>query len=90
MKRRTAMVSVVGVASLLVLVGGCASSRSEELLGEARFSPAPGMANLQQTEDQAENAAFITFDHNWRAARSDLGRFLLVDKPSRLGPEPIR
>jgi hypothetical protein len=77
------------LAALALSMGGCQSA-SEAQLTEARFNSAPGMATLQQTEDEAQNAAFMTFDHNWRAMRSDLGRLLLTDRPSRLGPEPIR
>lgn len=84
--------TVVGMgvlAAVALAMGGCQSA-SEAQLTEARFNSSPGMATLQQTEDEAQNAAFMTFDHNWRSLRSDMGRLLLTDKPSRLGPEPIR
>lgn len=87
---KLSMVAGMGVMTAMALAMGGCQSASEAQLTEARFNSAPGMATLQQTEDQAQNAAFMTFDHNWRSLRSDMGRLLLTDKPSRLGPEPIR
>ncbi|CAN5819966.1 hypothetical protein BH11PLA1_BH11PLA1_00020 [soil metagenome] len=80
---------LAGVAAAGLTLGGC-GSQSEQQLADVRFAPAPGMATLQETEPQSENHKFQTWDHNWRALRADMGRFLLTDKPSRLGPEPIR
>jgi len=88
-RQRVLMSTMILIGGPLMFVGGC-QTRSEEQLGGIRFNPAPEMATLQQTENQAENSAFQTFDHNWRAMRSDIGRLLLTDRPSRLGIEPIR
>jgi hypothetical protein len=88
-RQRVLMSTMILTGGLFLFAGGC-QTRSEEQLGDLRFNPAPEMATLQQSEEQAENAAFQTFDHNWRAMRSDMGRLLLTDRPSRLGIEPIR
>lgn len=86
MKHRAILIAAVGSAGLLLT--GCSDSYQQ--LHDARFEPAPELRTLSRTPDQTENAAFYTIDHNMRALNGDMSRLLLLDRPLRLGMEPIR
>lgn len=77
--------SLVCVASLL---GGC--SAAEEQRAGIVTNPTPELVTLQSRESDVTNTTTAVFDTNLRAARNDIGKLFLTDRPSRLVPEPVR
>ncbi len=52
-----------------------------------RLDPSPEARNMGETDDEIANKTTITFDTNFRNMTDDLGRLLMLDRPSRLGPK---
>ncbi|MCA3003821.1 MAG: hypothetical protein LW650_11435 [Planctomycetaceae bacterium] len=89
--RRSAVVVSMGlVASATLFAGGCETSAQRAQLNEVRGNPTPELVTLHQRQDDVDNALTTTFDTNLRALPQDLGRMWLLDRPSRLTPDPIR
>jgi hypothetical protein len=67
-------------------LGGCQSTQLDEI--RADVSP------METTEidrwDDMKNQMTVTNDTNVRLFWSDMGRLLLLDRPSRLTPAPMR
>lgn len=70
--------------ALLALPGVAATGCST-----AKGDLAPGLTTLSQRRSDYNNAAALSVDSNYRAFWADLSRAALLDRPSRLAPEPI-
>lgn len=88
--RRAGAGLTLGALVLLLGAGGCARTASEQQLAEIRSNPSPGVDTLTERPDDIDNALTMTFDSNFRQLNSDLGRALLLDRPSRLTRLPSR
>lgn len=89
MKTRTKIVSTLGVIGLATL-GGCGAATPNESTTAIRLNPTPVEQTLYETQDDIDNRIYgITFDQNWLMFNEDLGRAMLLDRPSRLTPEPV-
>jgi hypothetical protein len=78
----------IGVFAL-VLLAGCAGNKQEAKLSELRSNPSPELDTMYERRTDMDNALTVTADENWRMFNQDLGRFWLLDRPSRLTPEPV-
>ncbi|MDX2147356.1 MAG: hypothetical protein SFZ23_07515 [Planctomycetota bacterium] len=89
---RNALVGGLALVGLSAgLLGGCTyNTPSEEYARDIRMDPSPEVDTLYQREVDIDNALTLTFDENLRALNQDLGRFFLLDRPSRLTLEPNR
>jgi hypothetical protein len=77
---------VVGAAGL---VTGCESTTpQQEKVRLIRNNLTPELDTMHQRPDDIDNAIAITFDENGRMLNEDLGRLFLLNRPSRLTPEP--
>ncbi len=72
-------VMLVGAAALVA--GGCGS---DSQVSRIRSNPTPELDTLSQRPDDIDNRIAITNDTNLRMFNYDLGRFFLLDRPSRL------
>lgn len=88
MSRRFARFTLLAVAAAAGTLTGCSAERSQ-LVG-VQMNPAPELWTLRERPDDAFNQASLTTSTNVRSLNSDVGRFLLLDRPSRLTPEPVR
>lgn len=70
-------------------LGGCASNKLDEKADELRSNPSPELDTMYQRQSDIKNAQTVTADENFRMLNQDLGRFWLLDRPSRLTPEPV-
>lgn len=83
--------SVVAVSLLTTAVlGACASddysyTAAKEIQGNAT----PNLDTLSQRRVDIDNTIAVTFDTNGRLFNEDMGRFWLLDRPSRLTPTPM-
>lgn len=78
-------------ASLLAAIAafaGCSAEDSQ--LAEVRSNPTPELMTLGDSMDANVNTATSTTSTNLRAVNNDLGRLFLLDRPSRLTPQPRR
>lgn len=53
-----------------------------------RLNATPELDTLSQSHEEIENRATVMRDENSRMVNSDIGRFLMFDRPSRLTPHP--
>lgn len=54
-----------------------------------RHNPTPELSTLSQTPDDIQNVIAVMENENKRMLRQDINRALLLDRPSRLAPQPI-
>lgn len=52
--------------------------------GGYRANPTPELSSLSQTSPEVNNRMAVTIDTNFRSIWDDLGRFMLVDRPTTL------
>ncbi|MGD9690165.1 MAG: hypothetical protein AB7K52_10980 [Phycisphaerales bacterium] len=91
MKSRPALALFVALGSIALCgAGGCSSSPAREQLAEIRSNPTPELKNLHMRQDDIDNQITVTFDTNLRMFSRDLGKFMLLDRPSHLSPAPVR
>lgn len=87
------IVSTLGALALLggvATLGGCGAATPGESTTSIRLNPTPVEQTLYETQDDIDNRIYgITFDQNLLMMNEDLGRALLLDRPSRLTPEPV-
>jgi hypothetical protein len=77
----------LGCAALLAsLLVGCSGERNR--LAEFRDEPTPDLATMHERHDDVENLSTIIKDEHGRMFYRDLRYFWLLDRPSRLRPEP--
>lgn len=78
-------------ASLFAAIAAFAGCSAEDAqLAEVRSNPTPELMSLGDSMDSNVNTATATTSTNLRAVNNDLGRLLLLDRPSRLTPQPRR
>ncbi len=89
---RTTVRGFLGFAGLAMLAaGGCASSDySYDAAAEIRADATPELDTLYQRRVDMDNTIAVTMDENGRMFNEDMGRFWLLDHPSRLSPDQIR
>ncbi len=86
----TASASLGVLALACSVLGGCGSSNKLDAKAEElRANPSPELDSPYQRDADLKNAQTITNDENLRALRSDWERFWLLERPSRLTPEPV-
>lgn len=85
MPRRVSLALTVSAAAVLLVAGGCQSSKARDI----RMNPSPEVDTLYQRDADIDNALTVTFDENLRMFKQDLGRAFYTDRPSRLTRETI-
>jgi hypothetical protein len=70
-------------------LGGCAGKNSESKAEELRGNLTPELDTLSQRKTDMDNETALTFDENGRMLNEDWRRFWLLDRPSRLTPNPV-
>jgi hypothetical protein len=85
MSRRVHLALAVSAAAMVLVAGGCSSSKARDI----RLNPTPELDTLHQREVDVDNALTVTFDENIRMFKQDLGRAFYTDRPSRLTRETI-
>lgn len=82
------IVAAAAASCCVCFLGGCETSgtRRDQMI---RRNLTPELDTLHQREVDIDNALTITFDENGRMFTQDLGRAFLLNRPSRLTPEPI-
>lgn len=78
-RRVGTVTAVVALGLGVTFGGGCAHYRS---------NPTPGVNSLGVSKDYSRNRFATMIDTNLRAVRNDGTRFWLLDRPSRLHPQP--
>jgi hypothetical protein len=76
-------------ALTLVCLSGCYIGDPADRTNSIRTDPSPNLETLYQRNEDRANAVSLTTDTNWRMFNEDMGRFWLLDRPSRLTPEPM-
>ena len=76
-------------ASLAVRLLAAGAVAAIGLLASGCSSPSGNIDTAGQTSAEVNNSLTITTDTNWRLFNEDLGRLLLLDKPSRLTPRNL-
>lgn len=77
----------IRTASLALLAAAFASGCSRT--DRYRLNPSPDMNTLEFTHDEGLNRTTVAIDENLRMLNEEVGRFLLLDRPSRLFYKPI-
>lgn len=85
MRKRLFKVSFVVASAGLAAAALSGCSRIDRY----RLNPSPEVTTLGQTDDDIANRTTQTFDNNFRNLLEIGGRFLLLDRPTRLTPKPI-
>jgi hypothetical protein len=79
---RRSIATRLSACAALALVGlvplGCSQTHY------FRSNPSPNTSNLESSSDEIDNRITLTNDTNLRALSNDMGRLLLLDKPSSL------
>lgn len=80
----------LGVLALATGMGGCASDYKEDSQYAAvRADLTPELMTLAERPVDVDSQRAVTFNTNWRILWQDLNRMWLLDRPSRLTPEPM-
>ncbi len=82
---RWILVPAAGLLSLALV--GC--NAQQQRLTAYRMNPSPEVDTLSKTHDNIDNRLTLMADTNFRMLNEDIGRALLVDRPSRLTPVPV-
>ncbi len=70
-------------------MGLTACSGQQQRLSSYRSNPSPELDTLSKSHDNIDNRLTIGSDTNFRMLNEDIGRALLLDRPSRLTPVPV-
>ena len=81
--RPAAALTALALAGTLCALGAC--SRTQQY----RMDPTPELDTLSQRHDDIDNALTIMADTNFRNMNQDIGRVMLMERPSRLSPQRI-
>lgn len=89
LSRRVAVVSAA--AGIATFATGCVWSgpKAEADANKIRNNPTPELSTLYERPADVRNGLALQHNANFRMARQDMGRFWLLDRPSRLTPEPV-
>lgn len=79
--------AVVGV--VVAAAGSLVGCQSKTSVHSFMANPTPELQTLVERPIDVKTQMAITDDYHWRLFNEDLGRFLLVDRPSRMSPMPI-
>lgn len=87
--RNVSRIRLVGAA--LVATAGLVGCESESANRDKliRNNLTPELDTLHERPSDIDNAIAITMDENGRMFNEDLGRMWLLNRPSRLTPEPM-
>lgn len=72
-----------GLCAALVCSFGCSR------VHKYRSNPSPEVDTLSMSHDEIDNRLTVTNDSNLRQFNRDVGYFFLLDRPSRLTPQPV-
>ncbi len=72
-----------GLCVGLLAPGGCGRT------GKYRANPSPDVDTLSMSHDEIDNRLTVTNDSNARQLNRDIGYFFMLDRPSRLTPQPV-
>ena len=79
---------LAGAAGLLACaLGGCTTHSAN--MSDIRMNPSPGLVTMHERRVDVWNNYTVQTDENLRMLLSDFNRFWLLDKPSRLSPDPL-
>lgn len=81
---------LLAVTGSLVVLAGCSQNNTRAQRKEILGDPTPELWTNRERPVDAENELHMTVSTNMRSLQSDIGRALLLNRPSRLTPEPIR
>ncbi len=79
-RRRNAVI----LATLAAAAGLAGCSSQDSRLAAYRMNPTPELDTLSQRHDDIDNRLTVTNDTNFRQLNEDIGKALLLDRPSRL------
>lgn len=85
--KTTQRASMIAAAGLALVAVGCASDSAN--ITNLRVNPSPDLTTLSQSTNMLLNEDTVVRDENGRMFWADIRRALLLDRPSRLAPEPI-
>ncbi len=86
--RRSSLVAAAALAGALLTA--CSSQDySYSAAEDIRGNVTPDLQTLSQRHVDVDNSLAVTLDTNGRLINEDLGRFWLLDRPSRLTPTPM-
>ncbi len=85
---RTLACAAFAAAALLLGAGGC-SDYSHQIASDVRANPTPELMTLWERPVDVDNHIAITRNTNFRSMWEDLGRAMLLDRPSPMTPEPM-
>jgi|CXWL01.1.fsa_nt_gi hypothetical protein len=89
MTHRNTVLTLGAMVLASTMVGCGVHSLQGESVTAIRINPTPSEMTLTQTQDDIDNRIAITYDENWLMFNQDLGRLMLLERPSRLAFEPI-
>ncbi len=85
--RRTRLFIAASLAA--ATLAGCSSAPRDRQAEMIRSNPSPELYTLHDTPADVRNTLAIMENENNRMLRRDIGKVLLLDRPSRLTPEPV-
>jgi len=83
------LVAACLLAAGIATLSGCSSNTAAARDAQVRANLTPELLTLYQRPIDADNRIALTMDENLRMANQDLGRVMLLDRPSRLTRERI-
>ncbi|MEO0482783.1 MAG: hypothetical protein AAF138_04100 [Planctomycetota bacterium] len=89
-RTRIALTLALGVAATVST--GCLYSGPKSTEGDAnkiRYNLSPELYSTNKRPADVRNALAYQSNTNIRMLRADAGRFFMLDRPSRLTPEPV-
>ncbi|MCU0688663.1 MAG: hypothetical protein MUE97_02825 [Phycisphaerales bacterium] len=81
------LVLPLAVCAVVGVFGGCAQTAQHQ---DVLSDPSPQEVGSTTRTVDIQNTMAYTVDTNLRLIQSDMGRFWLMDRPSRLTPLPMR
>lgn len=86
--RRRIVCLAVCSAALCASMASIGCSSGDKHTARFRSNPTPELDTLARRRTDIDNRLTITNDTNLRSFNEDIGRLLLLDRPSRLTPQP--
>jgi hypothetical protein len=80
---RSVVVALVVAGVGAGMLSGCSRS------AKYRANPTPELDTLSMSRDEIDNRLTVTNDSNARMINRDFGYFWMLDRPSRLTPQPV-
>lgn len=87
-RRAAASLFALGLCAGGLALGGCSAERSQ--LFWARMDPTPELRTLDARNDDIKNGLALNTSTQMRELNGDISRVLLINRASRLAPEPVR